>query len=207
MRTHETPRRVDLESGQRSTPLDPVLLPILKEPGTHGVTLSHVPRIEPLQVFTRLNPSYILLGSACSVRGVITVTARVRPQTAGPATDRRSLHSAALVAGILLLLIPTLLVALNLQEALTKPVPRDFWSDPLRQLKGGHPAARALALSGVMLMVVAQFYSVVKRSGRGWMKRLGGSRAWLTIHVILDLVGPLLILVHAGLLGAPKFLI
>jgi len=55
-------------------------------------------------------------------------------------------------------------------------------------------------------MVVAQFYSVVKRAGRYWMRRLGGPRAWLMIHTVLDFVGSILILVHAGLLGNPKFI-
>jgi len=38
------------------------------------------------------------------------------------------------------------------------------------------------------------------------MKRLGGPRTWLTTHIVLDFVGPLLVLVHAGLLTNPKFI-
>lgn len=54
-------------------------------------------------------------------------------------------------------------------------------------------------------MVVAQVYSVVKRVNRDWMKRLGGPKTWLTIHMVLDFIGPSLVMIHAGLLSNPKF--
>ncbi|GBC72419.1 hypothetical protein HRbin03_00248 [archaeon HR03] len=111
------------------------------------------------------------------------------------------------VLGILILLIiPVSLLAVNLPQIFTKKPPKDFWTNPIAKLKGGNPYALSLALSGTGLMVVAQFYSVVKRAGRLWMKRLGGPRAWLIIHEILDVVGPILILVHAGLLSKPNFI-
>jgi predicted ferric reductase len=43
-------------------------------------------------------------------------------------------------------------------------------------------------------------------AGKLWMKRFGGPRAWLMMHEVLDFAGPILILVHAGLLGNPKFI-
>lgn len=105
-----------------------------------------------------------------------------------------------------LLLIPAFLVAVNVPPLLAKNLPKDFWKNPITKLKGGTPYTLFLALTGTALTILAQFYSVVKRAGRLWMKKLGAPKAWLTIHVILDFVGPLLILVHAGLLSNPKFI-
>jgi hypothetical protein len=107
---------------------------------------------------------------------------------------------------LILLLIPMFLVVVNAVSLFSKKMPKDFWKNPVNKLKGGNPIALSLALTGTVLMVVAQFYSVVKRAGRYWMRRLGGPRAWLMIHEVLDFVGPILILVHAGLLGNPKFI-
>jgi hypothetical protein len=112
-----------------------------------------------------------------------------------------------IVLGILiLLLVPIFLVAVNIPPLFLKKPPKDFWKNPISKLKGGNPYALSLALTGTVLMAVAQFYSVVKRAGKFWMKRLGGPRAWLMIHEVLDFVGPTLILVHAGLLGNPQFI-
>lgn len=111
----------------------------------------------------------------------------------------------ALTLIILLLLVPTVLVAINLPTVFSKKPPRNFWKDPIKKLKGGNPYARMVALSGSLLMIVAQFYSVVKRSGLVWMRRLGGLKTWLNIHIILDFIGPALVLIHAGLFSEAKF--
>jgi len=94
---------------------------------------------------------------------------------------------------------------MNVPQIFLKKPPKDFWNNPISKLKGGNPYALSLALGGTVFMVVAQFYSVIKRAGRLWVKRLGGPRTWLTIHMFLDFVGPMLILIHAGLLSNPKF--
>ncbi len=103
-------------------------------------------------------------------------------------------------------MIPLVIASINLSEALRKKPPKDFWKDPLKKLKGGNPYARATAYIGVILMIIAQFYSVVKRVGGRLAIRLGGLSRWLAIHMVLDTIGPLIVLIHAGILSKPKFL-
>jgi len=64
-------------------------------------------------------------------------------------------------------------------------------------LKGGPWLGYKLGYVGTVLMIVSQTYSLIKartfrRTG------LGSRRAWLRIHCFLDLLGPSLILIHAG---------
>jgi len=65
-------------------------------------------------------------------------------------------------------------------------------------LKGGSQAGLALAYTGSLLLVAAQFYTVVKRSAWiGFIKTVGGVRPWLSIHITLSFIGLIAILVHA----------
>jgi hypothetical protein len=57
----------------------------------------------------------------------------------------------------------------------------------------------ALAYTGSLLLVTAQFYSIVKRSAWiGFIRSVGGVRPWLTIHITLSFIGLIAVLVHAG---------
>jgi hypothetical protein len=60
-------------------------------------------------------------------------------------------------------------------------------------------AVLALAYTGSLLLVTAQFYSIVKRSAWiGFIRSVGGVRPWLTIHITLSFIGLIAVLVHAG---------
>jgi hypothetical protein len=66
-------------------------------------------------------------------------------------------------------------------------------------LKGGTQPGLLLAYAGTFLLVGAQFYTLVKRSGwMGLIKKAGGVRPWLSIHITLSLLGLIAVLVHAG---------
>ena len=66
-------------------------------------------------------------------------------------------------------------------------------------LKGGSLAGLLLAYAGTFLLVGAQFYTLVKRSGWiGLIKKAGGVRPWLSIHIALSFFGLIAVLVHAG---------
>jgi hypothetical protein len=66
--------------------------------------------------------------------------------------------------------------------------------------KGGTELGLGLAYSGSLLLLSAQFYTIVKRSAwLGFIKRVGGVRPWLSIHIGLSFVGLLAVLAHAGL--------
>jgi len=66
-------------------------------------------------------------------------------------------------------------------------------------LKGGSQLALLLAYSGTFLLVGAQFYTLVKRSAWvGLIKKAGGVRPWLSIHITLSFLGLIAVLVHAG---------
>lgn len=66
-------------------------------------------------------------------------------------------------------------------------------------LKGGTEAGLLFAYAGTFLIVGAQFYTVVKRSGwMGLIKKAGGVRPWLSIHITLSFFGLIAVLVHAG---------
>lgn len=65
--------------------------------------------------------------------------------------------------------------------------------------KGGTQFGLGLAYSGSLLLVAAQFYTVVKRSAWiGFIKSVGGVRPWLSIHIALSFIGLLAVLAHAG---------
>jgi len=66
-------------------------------------------------------------------------------------------------------------------------------------LKGGSPPGLLLAYAGSLLLVAAQFYTIVKRSAWiGFIKKVGGVRPWLSIHITLSFIGLIAVLVHAG---------
>ena len=65
--------------------------------------------------------------------------------------------------------------------------------------KGGSALGLALAYTGSIFLVGAQFYTIVKRSAWvGFMKSVGGVRPWLNIHIVLSFVGLVFVLFHAG---------
>ena len=67
-------------------------------------------------------------------------------------------------------------------------------------LKGGSQVGLGLAYTGSLLLVAAQFYTIVKRSAWiGFIKKVGGVRPWLSIHVALSFMGLIAVLAHAGL--------
>jgi len=66
-------------------------------------------------------------------------------------------------------------------------------------LKGGSQAGLLFAYAGTFLLVGAQFYTLVKRSGwMGLIKKAGGVRPWLSIHITLSFLGLIAVLIHAG---------
>ncbi len=66
-------------------------------------------------------------------------------------------------------------------------------------LKGGSQAGLLLAYSGSLTLVAAQFYTIVKRSAWiGFIKRVGGVRPWLSIHIALSFLGLIAVMAHAG---------
>jgi hypothetical protein len=66
-------------------------------------------------------------------------------------------------------------------------------------MKGGTEAGLLLAYTGSFLLVGAQFYTMVKRSGWiGLIKKAGGVRPWLSIHITLSFLGLVAVLIHAG---------
>lgn len=69
----------------------------------------------------------------------------------------------------------------------------------VRGLKGGSQVGLGLAYTGSLLLVAAQFYTIVKRSAWiGFIKTVGGVRPWLSIHMTLSFIGLIAVLVHAG---------
>ena len=66
-------------------------------------------------------------------------------------------------------------------------------------LKGGSQAGLLLAYAGTFLLVGAQFYTLAKRSAwMGLIKKAGGVRPWLSIHITLSFLGLIVVLIHAG---------
>jgi hypothetical protein len=58
-----------------------------------------------------------------------------------------------------------------------------------------------LGITGGSLMVLSLLYSARKRAP--WMRWLGGTSAWFTLHMTLGIVGPILVLFHSNFsLGA-----
>ncbi|MFQ5892058.1 MAG: hypothetical protein ACE5HW_04620 [Candidatus Methanofastidiosia archaeon] len=79
----------------------------------------------------------------------------------------------------------------------------DWWRDPGKppwaskkkpKLKGGSQAGHFLGIFGTILLLLSQIYSVRKRYGF----KVESVRIWLRIHIFLGVVGPLMILLHAG---------
>ena len=72
-------------------------------------------------------------------------------------------------------------------------------SGAFTSLKGGSQAGLLLAYAGTFLLVGAQFYTIVKRSAWiGLIKKAGGVRPWLSIHITLSFLGLIAVLIHAG---------
>ncbi|HVH16128.1 MAG TPA: hypothetical protein VNA15_10485 [Candidatus Angelobacter sp.] len=66
-------------------------------------------------------------------------------------------------------------------------------------LKGGTQAGLLFAYAEIFLLVGPQFYTLVKRSGWiGLIKKAGGVRPWLSIHITLSFLGLIAVLIHAG---------
>jgi len=66
-------------------------------------------------------------------------------------------------------------------------------------LKGATQIGLLLAYAGTFLLVGAQFYTIVKRSAWVWfIKKVGGVRPWLSIHITLSFLGLIAVLAHAG---------
>ena len=77
---------------------------------------------------------------------------------------------------------------------------RRTFSGFFQGLKGGTVIGLGLAYAGSLLLLSAQFYTIVKRSAwLGFIKRVGGVRPWLSIHIGLSSVGLFAVLAHAGL--------
>jgi hypothetical protein len=69
----------------------------------------------------------------------------------------------------------------------------------LRPYRGGQDPNLLIAYVGVVLVVGAQFYTIVKRIGvPQYIRKLGGSGRWLTAHIGLSLGGLIGILIHSG---------
>lgn len=70
----------------------------------------------------------------------------------------------------------------------------------LQDYQGGTDYGLLFGYVGLSLTVAAQFYTVVKRVGvPEYIRKLGGAKLWLNIHIVVSLVGFFAILVHAGL--------
>ena len=63
-------------------------------------------------------------------------------------------------------------------------------------LAPAHPVGHLLGWLGLGLMTVMLLYSVRKRVR--WMRRLGSLRHWLSSHILMGLLGPLLITFHSA---------
>lgn len=81
-------------------------------------------------------------------------------------------------------------------------LPRDdqrALSRALEGLKGGSTGGILLAYSGVLFIVAAQTYTLVKRTGDPLLsKKMGGAKLWLTIHIVLSAAGFIFVMLHSG---------
>ena len=92
-----------------------------------------------------------------------------------------------------ILLVISLIVIVVLLED------RRVFAGYFQGLKGGTQFGLALAYAGSLLLLAAQFYTIVKRSAWiGFIKSVGGVRPWLSIHIALSFIGLLAVLIHAG---------
>lgn len=65
-----------------------------------------------------------------------------------------------------------------------------------RNINAEYGLGYALGITGGVLMLILLLYSVRKRVR--WLARLGETRHWFRIHMILGIVGPVLILYHCN---------
>jgi len=81
-------------------------------------------------------------------------------------------------------------------------VPRDGQrsiTDAMRPWIGDSSGGLYLGYAGTLLIVAAQVYTAVKRSGSPTVARkLGGIAVWLDLHIALSLIGFVAVAVHAG---------
>ncbi|MFQ5710429.1 MAG: hypothetical protein ACE5GD_01480 [Candidatus Geothermarchaeales archaeon] len=75
-----------------------------------------------------------------------------------------------------------------------------------KEFKGASPLGYKLGYIGTLLMIVAQIYSLRKRTPSKSAKTLGGVRRWLQMHCAADLVAPTLVLIHSGFPYAFKYM-
>jgi len=72
-------------------------------------------------------------------------------------------------------------------------------SDALSPTIGGSEAGLLLGYYSAILLLLAQFYTVVKRSGYIPLSRkLGGAGLWLNIHIVMSIVALAAGLLHSG---------
>lgn len=64
-----------------------------------------------------------------------------------------------------------------------------------QKMKGGSPLGHSLGILGTAFVAVAQLYSLRKREVA---VQRGSVKTWLKLHVCLGLLGPFLVLLHAG---------
>ena len=69
---------------------------------------------------------------------------------------------------------------------------KTFW----QKMKGGSTIGYSLGIIGTVLVVISQFYSLRKRDVA---IQKGSIKTWLKLHAYFGLLGPLLVLLHAGL--------
>ena len=69
---------------------------------------------------------------------------------------------------------------------------KTFW----QKMKGGSTIGYYLGIIGTALVVISQFYSLRKRE---MAIQKGSIKTWLKLHAYFGLLGPLLVLLHAGL--------
>lgn len=65
-----------------------------------------------------------------------------------------------------------------------------------QKMKGGSTIGYSLGIIGTALVVISQFYSLRKREVA---IQKGSIKTWLKLHTYFGLLGPLLVLLHAGL--------
>jgi len=65
-----------------------------------------------------------------------------------------------------------------------------------RNINAEYGLGYALGITGGSLMLLLLFYSLRKRAR--WLARLGETRHWFRLHMILGIVGPVLILYHCN---------
>lgn len=67
----------------------------------------------------------------------------------------------------------------------------DYW-----ELKPGGSRGLRLGIAGLVAMTLMHLYSVRKRVR--WLRKVGRLRAWLDLHILLGIFGPLLVVLHSS---------